>query len=339
VGDGPFEFVHWDRGIGIELKANPGYFRGKPGLKEIRIRVIPDENTMLTQLRTHEIDWYFEPTPDMYGQLKSLPDITTTLTPINGYDSVMMNTESPILKDVRVRRAIAYVIDKQVLAQKVGKGSVDVATEDLPKWMWAYDPNVPVYTFDPGKAEQLLDQAGWRMAPDGYRRRGGKTLSLVISYVNASSQGRTVGVLLQSWLKRIGIRSEIKVYPLSVYFAPYGMGGILPTGKYDLSLSGWVAGVDPDNSSQFLCSTRPPVGYNYTRFCDAAMDAAQHEALTNYDAATRKKAYAKIERILAEQMPQDFYDWRNQIQAFNPDFKNFKPNPVQEAWNAWQWEI
>ncbi|TAM91207.1 peptide ABC transporter substrate-binding protein [bacterium] len=339
VGDGPFEFVKWERGIGIDLKANPRYFRGEPGLKAIRLRIIPDENTLLTQLRTHEIDWYFEATPDMYFQIKALPDIKTLVVPTNGYDSVLMNTQSPFLKDVRVRQAIAYVVDKHALAQKVGKGSVDVATEDLPHWMWAYNPNVKTYAFDPKKAAALLDEAGWKLGTDGYRSKNGQRLVLAISYQSSSSTGKTVGVLLQAWLKQIGIAADVKVYPGDVYFAPYGMGGVLARGKFDLSLSGWVAGIDPDNSSQFLCSTIPPAGYNYTRFCDPAMDAAQHDALTSYDLATRKRAYAKIEQILAEQMPQDFYDWRNQVQGINTDFLNFKPNPVNEAWNAWQWKI
>ncbi|TAM59642.1 peptide ABC transporter substrate-binding protein [bacterium] len=339
IGDGPFEFVKWDRGIGIDLKANPHYFHGIPGLKQIRLRIIPDENTLLTELRTHEIDWYFEATPDMYFQIKSLPDIKTVVVPTNGYDSVLMNTQSPFLKDVRVRQAIAYVVDKHALAQKVGKGSVDVATEDLPHWMWAYNPKVKLYDFNPKKAAALLDQAGWKLGPDGYRYKNGQRLALTITYQSSSSTGKTVGVLLQAWLKQIGITGDVKVYPGDVYFAPYGMGGILARGKFDLSLSGWVAGIDPDNSSQFLCSTIPPAGYNYTRFCDPAMDAAQHDALVNYDLATRKRAYAKIETILAEQMPQDFYDWRNQVHGINVDFKNFKPNPVNEAWNAWQWTI
>jgi len=339
VGDGPFEFVKWDRGIGIDLKANPDYFRGRPGLNEIHLRIIPDENTLLTQLRTHEIDWYFEATPQMYAQIKALPDIETLLVPTNGYDSVLMNTQSPFLRDVRVRQAIAYVVDKHALAEKVGKGSVDIATEDLPKWMWAYAPNVKRYSYDPKKANALLDAAGWHPGPDGYRYKNGSRLALTITYQSSSSQGKTAGVLLQAWLKQIGIAGQVKVYPGDVYFAPYGMGGILGRGKFDLSLSGWVAGIDPDNSSQFLCSTIPPAGYNYTRFCDPAMDAAQRQALTNYDIATRKRAYAKIEQILADEMPQDFYDWRNQVQGFNPDFKNLKPNPVNEAWNAWQWQI
>ena len=64
----------------------------------------------------------------------------------------------------------------------------------------------------------------------------------------------------QAMLRQVGIETDVKAYIASLLFAPYGMGGILQTGRYDIAFDGWVAGADPDNSSQFLCSARPPNG-------------------------------------------------------------------------------
>ena len=69
------------------------------------------------------------------------------------------------------------------------------------------------------------------------------------------------------------------------------------------------------------------------------MDAAQNEALGTFDRAKRKAAYSKIQKILADDMPQNFFWWPRQIQSINPDFKGFSPNPVTESWNAYLWDI
>ena len=115
--------------------------------------------------------------------------------------------------------------------------------------------------------------------------------------------------------------------------------GILQSGNFDLGLSGWFAGVDPDNSSNYDSKNIPPGGYNYTCYRSAAMDAAQQMALTNYDRPTRTKAYAKIEELLAQDQPQIFFWWDRQAQAISPDLKGFDPNPTTESWNAYTWTI
>jgi peptide/nickel transport system substrate-binding protein len=126
-------------------------------------------------------------------------------------------------------------------------------------------------------------------------------------------------------------------------FATYGQGGVLTTGKYDLNVSGWIAGQDPDDHSEFACDQIPrpshPDGVNYTRYCSKAMDAAQTRALASYDQAARKPAYVKIQQLLAEDLPVVYLWFPRQLQPINPNFKGFAPNPIEEAWNAYEWEI
>jgi peptide/nickel transport system substrate-binding protein len=117
------------------------------------------------------------------------------------------------------------------------------------------------------------------------------------------------------------------------------MGGILQLGKFDLSVAGWYAGIDPDNSSQYLCEDIPPGGYNYSRYCNPEMQAAQTAALTHYDRASRRAAYFRIQELLARDNPQIFFWWTRQVEPVSVDLKGFDPNPVVESWNAWQWSI
>ena len=122
-------------------------------------------------------------------------------------------------------------------------------------------------------------------------------------------------------------------------YTGYAAGGTLATGKYQLALYLWFAGVDPDDSSQFLCSTREPAGYNQSRYCNAQMDAAQREALGSFDRSRRIAAYARVEDLLARDVPLDFLFWQRNVQAINPDFHGFDPNPVNETWDAYRWSI
>ncbi|HET9031213.1 MAG TPA: peptide ABC transporter substrate-binding protein [Candidatus Aquilonibacter sp.] len=338
IGSGPYKLAEWVKGDHITLVANDTYFQGKPGLKQITIRIIPDENTSLNLLRTHDIDWMFEPSYSTYASLKTMPDVTTKYNDVNGYEGVQLNTSRPPLNDVAVRRAIAYAIDKKQLLDTLTFGQQTLATEDLPNWMWAYNPNVTVYEHNPAKAKQLLQADGYKPGADGIMTKNGQRLSLLLVTNNSNVTRTKASVIVQSNLRQAGIDVQIKYFDGATLFAPAPLG-ILQTGKFDLGISGWFAGVDPDNSSNFMCKNVPPGGYNYTRYCSSQMDAAQRQALEHYDQATRKKAYATVEQLLATDVPQIFFWWDRQAQAINPDFKNFDPNPIVESWNAYQWSI
>ncbi len=339
VGTGPFKLVEWARGDHITLAPNDRYFLGKPKLQQIVVKFVPDENTELNQLRTHELDWQFEASPQEYKELQAIPDLHIVLQQTNQYERIEMNTKRPPLDDVRVRQAIAYATDRKRLVQDLTFGSASVADQDLPPFMWAHATNVMQYSFDPARAKALLASAGWTPGPDGVLVKDGRRLTLEMAY-NASNATRRAGVVqMQSTLARAGIVLEIKGYQAALLFATVGQGGILQNGKYDLSWTGWVSGIDPDNSSVVTCAARPPNGNNTMFYCNAGVDAAETEALDRFDIPSRKAAYARIESTLARDVPMLPIWWPRQLQPINPDFHHFAPNPVVESWNAYTWDI
>jgi peptide/nickel transport system substrate-binding protein len=195
------------------------------------------------------------------------------------------------------------------------------------------------YPFNPARAKALLAAAGWTPGPDGVLVKDGRRLTLEMAY-NASNATRRAGVVqMQSTLAQAGIVLEIKGYQAALLFATVGQGGILQNGKYDLSWTGWVSGIDPDNSSVVTCAARPPNGNNTMFYCNAGVDAAEDEALDRFDIPSRKAAYARIESTLARDVPMLPIWWPRQLQPINPDFRNFAPNPVVESWNAYTWDI
>jgi len=339
IGTGPFRFVKWIRGDRIEYVANDDYFLGKPKLRRIILHIIPDENTITNELRSHEIDWFVQATPRTYPQIKGLPGIDVRLAAFNGSDSIQINVTKPPLNDARVRRAIGFAIDKRELVDKVTFGTTVPAKEDIPAFMWAYDPTAGEDSRDLPKARALLDAAGWKMGADGIRHRNGVPLSFDLAYRIETVTDRDRGVLVVAMLHDAGIDAQLKGYNTATLYAPIGQNGIMSSGHFQAALTDWYAGVDPDDSTQLLCDQQPPNGWNWSRYCSPAMDAEQKMALTHYDLATRKAAYSKIEHLLAEDAPFVYLWWPRQIEAINDDLKNFRPNGTIEDWNAYQWSI
>jgi peptide/nickel transport system substrate-binding protein len=342
IGTGPFKVVRWIRGDHIELVANDDYFRGKPKLRRITIREIPDENTEVNALRSGDVDWIFELSEQFYHQVKSIPGVDVVLNEKPQTLQLVINTQHPALSDVRVRRAISYAIDKPSLVEKDTSGTATVAWADQPPFQWAFAGDVMTYPFSVAKAKALLQQAGWTPGPDGIMRKNGQPLTLVLSYNVENKTREAVAVQMQSTLRAAGIDAQVKTYPANLIFATYGQGGVLATGKYDINLSGWIAGQDPDDHSEFTCDQIPrpshPDGVNYARYCSAEMDAAQAQALSSYDRDARRPAYVKIQQILARDLPIIYIWFPRQLQPITTAFKGFAPNPVNESWNAYAWE-
>ncbi|HTZ55938.1 MAG TPA: peptide ABC transporter substrate-binding protein [Candidatus Acidoferrum sp.] len=330
VSDGPFRFAEWVRNDHVSLVANDNFFLGKPGLKRIEIKVIPDENTSVELLRTHAIDWIYQASIHLYPQVKSIPGTQIVWMRVNGYYDFQFNTSSAAMKDPRVRQAIAYAIDKQNLVNTTMYGQETLASEDIPDWMWAYDPQAKSYPYDLAKARALLAAAGYGPS---------NPLSILLVTNNSDATYKQLAVQAQAQLHRIGIQAQIKLFPGAQLYAPAGEGGVLQNGHFDVVVDGWYSGIDPDDSAQFMCKNVPPGGYNYTRYCSSEMDAAETMALTHYDEATRKAAYAKTQALLARDVPEIFINWLRQMHPINSDFKGLDPSPVIENWNAWQWSI
>jgi len=339
VSDGPFRFVEWVHGDHITVAANPRFFLGSPKLRQVEIKIIPDENTTVELLRTHEVDYMFQASINTNRVLRTIPGIRIVWNDMNGYQGVGMNLTHPPLDDPLVRRAIASAIDRATIIRTLTDGQVTPATEDQPDWIWAFDPKVQPPAFDPAQARRLLARAGYTPGADGIFTRGGAPLHLVLVTEVSDSTHRKLVQLLQAMLKSVGIALEIKLFPADLLYAPAGMGGIMHRGAFDLIILPWYSGIDPDDSSQFMCASVPPNGYNDTRYCEPEMEALERDALSSYDQQRRRRAYAGTQALLARDNPIVFLWWQRQQEPISVDFHGFAPNPVEESWNAWQWSI
>ncbi len=115
VGTGPFRIVAYDRNARVEMVANDAYWRGPPHLRRIDFRIVGSDETMLAQLASHEIDFFYRAPESLAPELRGIPGTRLAMTPIDRFTDVGINASVPGLNDVRVRRALAYAIDKRTL--------------------------------------------------------------------------------------------------------------------------------------------------------------------------------------------------------------------------------
>ena len=337
VGTGPYEFVRWLRGDRIELRANPNYFRGAPHFKRITLKIIQDDNTIEAQLRSHEVDLAIEISATSYRDLGNAPGLVRQLVVAPVYTAVLFNTKRGPLDDVRVRRALVMGMDRAAIVRDDTYGTGKLATADLSPYYWAYDPSLAPAPYDLAAAKGLLDAAGWHAGPDGIRTKDGKPLSLLFVYGLGSQLVRTITQQVQQMYRPLGVEVELKGFDYATLYAAAQSGGIINGGRFDLAMYSWVAGADPDDSSQWMCDMAPPAGNNVSRYCSPEMDAAQRLALSTFDRAVRTRAYARSQSLLLRDAPGAFVYYQALRYAHAPWLKNFTPNGIGEAWNAQEW--
>lgn len=336
IGDGPFKLKQWLHGSDLIFVPNELYWRGPARLRELDIKIIPNANTQLNALRTHEIDLVDGVSKPLTGELHAIPGIKIVTQLQANYRHLDFNLKNPILHDARVRRAIAQSINVPKILQDVYAGEGVVASTDIPPFSWAAS-SLPPIPYDPAGAARLLDAAGWKMGLDGIRVKDGQRLALAISSATDNRPNANAEALIAQELKTIGIDLSIKNYAGAVLFAEHGP---LYGGKYDMSWIVNTEGTDPDSLANWGCHYWPPSGANTDFYCNPNVDAYMEDAELHYDQTRRRNDYAQAWKIMLAEVPSVIIYWDRIVIAANSDLNNFKPSPVvTDYWNAWEWTI
>jgi peptide/nickel transport system substrate-binding protein len=340
VGSGPFKFVEWQRGSGVRMEANPDFYLGKPKLREVDFKIMPDENTEVTQLRTHELDMVIHGTAAGWRQYQQIAGVTAIAPPVFTYDHLDFNLKRPIFQDLRVREALAYAIDRKAIREKVMLGLSDAAeTDQSPRLSKAYTPDTAHHDYDPAKAKALLDRAGWIVGSDGIRVKNGQRLAFTIATQTESNNAVKTQAQVQRYWHDVGVDAQVKNAPTSTFF-DNSANGILQGGKYDTALFAWVAAADPDDAPIYSARNFAPHGQNALFWDDPQAEKAFSQELGTVDPAKRQAAFKIIQQRLAADVPTIVIGFRREPLAYNSDLKNFASSPViSPFWNPWEYSI
>jgi peptide/nickel transport system substrate-binding protein len=341
IGSGPYVVDKWYRGDRVEMHANPYYFGGKPRIEHLIVRFIPDAQTALNLLQTHEVQGYFN-TQDFaqYPLLLSLRGYTVLSTPVSAVGAIIFNTQSPQTRDPRVRHALAEAIDIRSLITKATRGALNSNDAGRGLFIWSYDksayPDVP---YDPADARKLLDTAGWRVGPNGVRQKNGAPLDTLMVIQAATPGDAIIGNSVTQYERAVGARVELKAFNITQFVAPVSAGGPVYGGKFNLALYPFVNGDDPDTTDQFACANVPPKGYNKSRICDPRIDRLLVAGRSTFDIAKRKAIYAQLQRLLYDQLPIVLIYQRREIDTFTSRLKGATGSSDSVFWNVANWRL
>jgi peptide/nickel transport system substrate-binding protein len=294
IGTGPFRFVSLEQDKEVVITRNDAYWREKPQLERVRFNVVPDTTTRALELRKGSADVAINAlTADMIAAERREPTLRVEVAPGTIYTYIALNMRDPILKDVRVRQALAYAIDRGPLIHYLWRDLAEPARSILPPQHWAFDPDVAVYNHDPDRARRLLDEAGYRAGRDGIR------FHLALK-TTTEEFNRLLAVVLQQQLRDVGIALDIRSFEFATFYADVVKGQFqLFTGLR------WIGGnQDPDIfEGVFHSASIPPRRYNRGFYSNPQVDRLIDEGRIELDQDKRKKIYTEVQQILNRDLP------------------------------------
>ncbi len=303
LGTGPFKFKSYDSSQQVlDLEANANYYDGPPHIASLRARVISDSNAMQAELRAGRIDIAPLPTslsPDAIKSLSQDPNLTVDQFLGSNLNLLTFNTQQPPLNNVKVRQAIAYGIDRESMIRDLLLNQGVIAHTILPEASWAY-ARAETYPFDPNKARQLLDEAGFR-DPDGDGPQMRWTQPLLFRISGSSAAARQYASVIQNYLKAVGVPVTIETSEFNT------MRQQVQNGQFQINYSQWVGGnQDPIFYNDLFATSNIATttgGLNRSRYSNPELDEILAEAKNTYDHAVAGPLYAKAQAIVARDVP------------------------------------
>ncbi|HEY3248997.1 MAG TPA: peptide ABC transporter substrate-binding protein [bacterium] len=350
IGDGAYRIVEWQKGSTLTVQAVPNHLIfGSPRIRRIVWRFIPDTSALVTYMLAGTIDAIstIGISFDQAVQLQRLGAgrFHVFFEPGLIWEHVDFNLDNPLLADVRVRRAIAYAINREQISQQLFGGRQPVSNTYLPGRHPGYTERVEKYPFNPGRARALLERAGFSPGRDGiYRDSGGRRLSLELNTVAGNRIREQVAQIIQKVLREVGIEIKIVNYPARVLLGEM-TGHRQFTG---LAMYAWVLSPTSDCDSIYTSDGIPTAanawtGQNYPGYRNTEMDRVCKAASREIDESRRNAYLRESAAIFSRDLPALPLYVRAQVAAAKAGLHNFvavQLTGTYETWNVhrWFWE-
>ncbi|MCX6047043.1 MAG: peptide ABC transporter substrate-binding protein [Chloroflexi bacterium] len=329
VSAGPFVVSAWNMGESIVMDRNPYYYlKGQPYLGHLIFQIVPDPAVQISMMAKDEAQVQLWP-----GETKQVYDEHTAnvaaLQEIPGPWNMALHFNlsrplddnpgplpvHPILGDLRVRQALAYAIDYDTISNTVNPGTIPATSPFAYGW---YKCDLPrLYRYDPDKAKQLLPAAGWIAGPNGMRIaekakyvEDGAPLLLQIEGYTKFQPLQDLEQALAEQFKAVGIETKIQNDESPVMFGSYADGSPRMTGNFDILVYDSTLPIDPQSAvaaayhSSAIPSADNPAGANYSRWINAAADAAIERAGRTVDIQQRQAAYCELAQLITTDLPE-----------------------------------
>jgi peptide/nickel transport system substrate-binding protein len=318
IGTGPFRFVSETPDREVVIARNEQYWEKPAGVERVVFKVVPDATTRALELRKGSADAEINALPgDMIPTLARQPRLVVEQAPGTSYQYLAMNLRDPILKNVLVRQALAYAVDRQQIIHYLWHDMARPANSVLPPQHWAYDAGAKQYPHDVQKARTMLDAAGYHTGPDGVRFH-------LVMKTSTDETTRLLCAVLQQQLREVGIALDIRSYEFATFYAD------VVKGAFQLYSLRWVGGSnqDPDIfENVFDTASFAPKRANRGYYSNPDVDRLISSGRRSVDETKRAATYREIQQILNRDLPYVNLWWADNVLVHTRRLENVHLTP------------
>lgn len=330
VGAGPYKLADWDKGQSITMTKFDDYYGGAPEIETVIFKIVEDTDARALQLESGELN-LAQITPKAEEKFSGKEGFTVYEMKTADYRGIMYNFNNELWKANReLPAALSYAIDRQAIIDSVLLGHGEAAYSPLQAGEYCND-SIEKYTYDPEKAQSLIEASGWKKGEDGIYEKDGNKLAFTIN----CSQGDQVRIdmanICAQNLKDIGVDVSVDS-PAEIDWA-----------GQQAFLIGWGSPFDPDDHTYKVFGTDK--GANYNGYSNKKVDSLLQQARETEDKASRKGLYDEFQEELAEEPPYTFIAYVDAVYAGRDNIKGITEDAVLGHhgvgifWNINEWEI
>jgi peptide/nickel transport system substrate-binding protein len=333
IGTGPFKLKSLSEKE-IILDANKEYFRGRPYLDGIIVKIYENQKIAWAKLISGELDLIFLFTPGKFDITNKVSSIKFYTHLHRYYHFIGFNHENELFKDKRVRQALNYAVNKEEIINKVLKGRGRICSGTVYPLSWAYNPKIKPYPYDPEKAINLLKEAGWEDTDSDYiLDKRGKKFKFSLYLNEGDDMLMQCALLLQQFLLDIGVKMAVEVIPVFDFIAN------LNNKNFKSGLIYMVSTYDPDNNYIFWHSSQIQEGKNVFSYKNQKVDRLLEEGRITLNQEKRKEIYYQLQKEMFEDPPGIFLFWREALTGINGRFRGIKIDPGGLLRNVHEWWV
>lgn len=336
VGTGPMKFLEWVQGDHLTLVRNDDYYdtitSKVPYIDELTYQVLPDDVSEVQALKTGEIDIIERVSAPQVEEVKNsegLAIITYDTFDFGWYGYNLDPAKTTLFQDVEVRQALIHALDRDAINENIylGYGETAIGTQATLSPSYAPEEITNKYEFDPEKAVQLLESAGWVEGEGGVREKDGQALSFALTYPSGTSTtDQMVAFIQESWAA-VGAEVELNGIPFDELVTV-----LTETHDYDIILLGFSWGPSGNQDIMFGCASYEG-GFNTMRYCNEEYDRLHQEMIREFDDERRREMQIQLSNMVNDDAPIGIIRFTIANTGHNVRLKNYYANDFGFLWS------
>ncbi|MFO8059846.1 MAG: ABC transporter substrate-binding protein [Bacillota bacterium] len=319
IHTGPFKFAEYRAGEYVRLVRHDDYWGGMPYLEEVVLRIIPDMSPTTVALESDQV-YFSDVPPDVFQRLDQEGKLQTFSAPSGNVQFFCMNNLVWPFDDVRVRKAINHVINREAICEHAFLGYAQPAENFMvPTDMYYNEDAIVRYEFEVDRAQELLEEAGFEPGSDGIMTKDGRRLEFELIITQGNAQREQAALIIQSDFEKAGI----SVVPRTMEWS--AQVGILTAGmdppEYETMIMGNTLGPDPDRYHAVYGPSQYLTGFNYLAYLNDEVEDLFQLGRITVDEAERQAVYEELQHVITDDAPVGWLWYAETLYAFSPELR------------------